>query len=146
MKQLTLTAVLLTALLSGNMCFAQSSNLHGTWTIDFDETLDLVTSGRMVQYDTLSEEGQSQLQTQLLDQRFIFNPDSTFLMGTNGAQYYDGRWVIESNQLKLTFNQGANLEYPMEFVNATEVKLTVVADPNSNALFHQYLLKKSPSN
>ncbi len=146
MKLLTPLLVLLFAMLMSHSSNAQSPNdLYGTWTIDFEETLNIVPADRRIQYDTLNAEGQSQIQSQLLSQRFIFNADSSFLMGTNGGKFYDGSWLMESNQLKLTFNQGSTIEYPLEFVN-NEAKLTVVNDATSAALFHQYYLKKSPSN
>ncbi len=146
MKPLTPLLVLLFAMLTSHSSYAQSPNqLHGTWTIDFEETLNIVPADRRMQYDTLNAEEQSQIQSQLLNQRFIFNADSSFLMGTNGCKFYDGSWILESNLLKLTFNQGSIIEYPLEFVN-NEAKLTVVNDVTSAALFHQYYLKKSPTN
>lgn len=144
MKNFYLLIVFSFAIISSNSTQAQShTDLIGKWQIDLNETVALMSVEAKSQLDSLDEDSRNQVMSGLSKQRFTFNADSTFLAGSMGAQFYDGKWNLISNELQLSFYNGASTSQQVTVPESNAIVLTI---SNSSSLFNAIYLKKSPAN
>ena len=120
-----------------------STLLVGTWHVDFQATVDLMSDAQRVQYDSLDATSQQQMEAQLNGQYFTFTEDQRFEASTTSTSY-PGAWQLETTgQLVLTYDQGAAFRQKIEQLDSQTLVLQVVEDPNSEALFHHLHLTKT---
>lgn len=144
MKRIT-TAFILGILLFSSDIFAQQNpaNLIGEWELSFQETLNLMSPDTKSKYDSIDSSIQNQIESQLSSQFFTFSSDTTFQITANGS-LNNGSWNITNGQLILTFLSGAQTSQTIESLSEDRLILTIVNDPDSEALFKRvYLLKNS---
>ncbi|MEP1032207.1 hypothetical protein [Ekhidna sp.] len=132
------------AILLSNTTHAQSySDLIGKWKIDTDQTVALMSTDAKSQFDSLDDASKNEILNDLLKQRFTFNADSTFLAGSIGANFYDGTWKLVSDELQLSFYNGANISQQVSVPNENALVLTIA---NSTSFITNFYLKKSSTN
>lgn len=118
------------------------TNLIGEWTLNYQETLDLMSTETKAKYDSIDASFQGQMQNQLSSQTFTFNSDTTFQVSAGGYTN-NGNWNINNDQLILTFASGAQTTQTIESLNENQLILKIVQDPNSEALFQRIYLSKN---
>lgn len=144
MKRILLLSVCSLAILICHTSFAQSrEDLLGKWQIDTNESITLLSPESKTQFDNLDDNSRTQLLNDLTKQRFIFNSDSTFLVGTMGAQFFDGTWTLDGSALNLAFYSGAELQHQVAVPQQGALIVTVSASTEN--LFNSIYLTQSPT-
>ncbi|WP_436516216.1 DUF5004 domain-containing protein [Ekhidna sp. To15] len=128
-------------MLSLNSSAQQTSNLVGSWELNFQETLNLMNSETKSKYDSIETSFQAQIQNQLSSQSFTFNSDTTFQVSAGGYTN-SGDWNIDNGQLILTFSNGAQTIQTIESLSQSHLILEIDSDPNSDILFKRIHLSK----
>ncbi|MEO1256065.1 MAG: hypothetical protein AAFY41_14440 [Bacteroidota bacterium] len=112
---------------------AQSTDFVGSWKIDFDKTVQLLSTDSRVDYDSMDVSVKNQMKAQLINQRFNFNADGTFSAGVQGGTFHNGNWQTNNSSLILKYDQGYELTQEYQQPNSRTIILRV-APASSPAL------------
>jgi len=128
-------------LLIGIFFQAEAQDISGTWQIDIDNTLNAIPADRQAEYDSLSQEVKDQISAEMGSQQFVFNSNGDYETHSDRGSF-TGSWAIEQENLEITFDNGSQRTQAILSRDSQQLVLQIVADPESNALFHQLHLKR----
>ena len=113
---------------------AQSAtDLHGTWELDIDDTIDLMNTAQRSDYDSLPSGIQGRIRTKMSTRSYQFNADSTFTT-IIGSITGTGSWTLSGQQLTLNYTGGDVVTRIIQQINTTSMTLQI-ADSGSSAMF-----------
>ena len=141
MKRLVtyLTCALL--LLSFNANSQTDNPIIGSWTVDFQGTLDLLSDYERARLDSLGQSTINLMEQNFSTQTFQFGSDGAYSHGNEGVV---GTWSMEGNVLQIVSNaSGVSVTREIVSIDDNEMLMQIVPDDNVNAYIHKLLLTKT---
>jgi hypothetical protein len=110
------------------ICFgaqAQSTSILGTWAVDVDKTISIMSSSTKQQYDKMHDEAKVRASNAMKDREFSFreNGEVTVKWKSGGEQRISsGTWAATDDKLNITIAD-QTVSYDVEFKSADEMIL-----------------------
>lgn len=116
----------------------------GSWQIDVDRTLSLVSGADAARLDSLGAAALEVIRADFSTQTYVFEADQTFTV-TSAQGTFTGRWSQTGSALQLTMDaSGAEVTHQIVSLSASEWVLEVVPATRREAYLHHICLIKQP--
>ena len=115
--------------------------LEGSWTVDFQGTLDLLSDYQRARLDSLGQSALNLMEQNFSKQTFQFGSDGGYAHGNEGVV---GTWSMDGNVLQIVSNaSGVSVTREIISIDDEQMLLQIVPDNNANAYIHKLLLTKT---
>lgn len=121
------------------------ANFQGQWVLNFEKSLESMSSGMRLKYDTLPSSIKARAKESMLYRTFSLNENgalSVKMNVRNTERYSNGTWTLDEQGTKLVFHiDNAVFEYSIEQPNADA--LVLISDRDDGYFNSLYLERLS---
>ena len=118
--------------------------LKGTWTLDYNRSIQDISSEAKTYYEGLTEQKKERIQAAFSHRQFTFTAEGKFTLRIRPEVTARGTWSLLNNQtiLQLVMETGKTHRLQIKSFTPTEMILKLEEDSSMKNLFRKWYLKK----